>query len=69
MGPGLGLWSKSTALVLIVLFNLFIPVLVSMVILIWFGEVLRMVRAGDALAELETKINHAGRGLGWTAPA
>ncbi|HYT94156.1 MAG TPA: hypothetical protein VEL76_35900 [Gemmataceae bacterium] len=54
---------------LIVLFNLFIPVLVSMVILIWFGEVLRMVRAGDALAELETKINHAGRGLGWTAPA
>lgn len=69
MGPALGLWSKSAALVLIVLFNFFIPVLASTVIMIWFGEVLRMVRAGDALAELEKRINAAGQQAGWTAPA
>jgi hypothetical protein len=59
IGPGLGLWTTSPT-VLLLLFDLFVPVLASMVVVIWFGEVLRMVRAGDAVAELEQRINAAG---------
>lgn len=68
IGPGLELWSRSE-LALVIVFALFIPALSAMVIIIWFGEVLRMVRAGDALADVETKVNAAGMAAGWHEPA
>ena len=40
-GPGLGLWEKSPVSV-VTLFNVLIPLLSGMILVIWWGEVLRM---------------------------
>jgi hypothetical protein len=60
IGPTLTLWHRS-ALATGLVFSVLVPVLSAMVVVIWFGEVLRMVRAGSALADLEDEINTFGQ--------
>ena len=65
IGPGLALWGGSTMMFSLI-FALFVPLLSAIIVSIWWGEVIRMVRAGDAVAGLEQAINTHG---GWTRPA
>jgi hypothetical protein len=65
-GPGLGLWQRSE-LSVIIIFNALVPLMSATVLVIWWGEVLRMVRAGEWLAVVEQRVNAYGKDkLGWT---
>ncbi|ODS36129.1 hypothetical protein BEH94_01855 [Candidatus Altiarchaeales archaeon WOR_SM1_SCG] len=57
LAAGLNLWEKSLLPEFVFLF--LIPLLSYLVIIIWVGEVERMIRAGTFLAQLEKKVNKA----------
>src|SRR5439155_4117780 len=57
IGPGLALRSGSSVMTFSLIFALFVPLLSALSLMIWWGEVLRMVRAGHAIACLEAEIN------------
>lgn len=66
---GIGLQLQDEEVLATVLLLLFVPVLIVFTVILWMGEVERMVRAGTYLAKLERKVNQAeGSGtdpLGW----
>lgn len=65
-GPGLGLWDKATELSVSLIFSGLVPLLSALVLVIWWGEVLRMVRAGEWLAHVEEEIGKVGETrIGW----
>jgi hypothetical protein len=65
IGPGLALHEGST-MTFSLIFALFVPLFSATVLMIWWGEVMRMMRAGNAIACLEKEINKVG---GWSRPA
>jgi hypothetical protein len=70
IGAGIGLQNQISVMTFGLIFGLFVPLFSGTVLTIWSGEVLRMVRAGDAVARLEEEINNYGhREFGWTRPA
>jgi hypothetical protein len=72
IGPGLALWgsnTEATELPFLIVFGFFVPLLSGIVVVIWFGEVLRMIRAGYAVAGLESTLNDDLKEAGWPAPA
>jgi hypothetical protein len=56
-GPGLALFATKTELAISLIFNALIPLLSGVVLVIWWGEILRMVRAGEWLAQIEKDVN------------
>jgi hypothetical protein len=70
IGAGLSLQGHAPVLTFGLIFTFFVPVFSAVVVMIWWGEVLRMVRAGDALAFFEESINEHGlSALAWSSPA
>jgi hypothetical protein len=70
IGAGLGLQRDAPVLTFGLIFTFFVPLFSAVVVMIWWGEVLRMVRAGDALAFFEETINEHGiKELEWLSPA
>jgi hypothetical protein len=55
IGSGFNLWNK--ALLPEFIFLAFAPVICYLALIIWMGEVVRMMRAGKFLSELEIKIS------------
>lgn len=54
-GAGLNFYEKP--MLPEIIFLLFIPIFCGFILLSWFGEIYRMVRAGVFLAEIESKVN------------
>jgi hypothetical protein len=69
IGAGLSLESRASVLTFGLIFTLFVPLFSAVVVTIWWGEVLRMIRAGHALAFFEQTINDHGATAGWSGPA
>lgn len=69
IGSGLSLGDRASVLTFGLIFVLFVPLFSAIVLTIWWGEVLRMIRAGDALALIEENINQHGSKVGWDKPA
>jgi hypothetical protein len=66
-GFGANVWKASDALPAEIVFLIAVPALAYLVLVIWMGEVTRMIRAGQYVRFLESRINRAvHRGaLGW----
>jgi hypothetical protein len=63
-GAGVNLWTRSVAP--IVVFSVLVPLLSGLILLIWWAEAIRMIRAGNYLSILEQDIAAAGRATsGW----
>jgi hypothetical protein len=56
IASGFSLWD-SIELLSEIIFLAFVPIICYLVLTIWMGEVLRMMRAGKYLSDLENKIN------------
>ena len=69
IGAGLSLQQQTSVVTFGLIFTLFVPLFSAVVVTIWWGEVLRMIRAGHALALFEETINNHGADTGWPRPA
>ncbi|MCX5894007.1 MAG: hypothetical protein NTW80_13775 [Deltaproteobacteria bacterium] len=59
-------WEKPLVPEIILL--LFLPIITYLFFLIWIGEVMRMLRAGSYLRNIENKINDKFQGMGMDKP-
>ena len=66
-GFGANVWKAKEPLAAEIVFLAAVPILAYLVLVIWMGELTRMIRAGAYVAFLEVRINRAvgERALGW----